>query len=217
MKLANYRNISVAVGVLTLAILIGPGVSRAAFHPHAEPRLSPEGAFEAQRFLFLPLSSNHFCPNFTAPAVVIRSVHFPPSWIAGQFSYPEDCRTGLLAGSPIPVSGVVANVPEGAYLWVFVYAGNDRYYPQCNHALGGDCGVITQNGQWSVTVYLGRKGVKEHFHLALVELDQAANDEITQRMKEWARSGFFPGMAISELDPYPIRELDAIQVETAGQ
>jgi len=205
------------VSLLTLAILLGPGVSEAALYHQVDRLLYPKAVVEAMHSLFLPMASDHYCANFTTASIVPRPAHFPPSAFAGQFSYPEDCRTGLQAGSPIPVNGVASNVPEEANLWVFVYAGNEKYYPQCNNALIGDCGVFPQGSKWSVTVYLGRKGIKERFHLALLELDQIANDELTQKMKTWAEMGFFPGIAISELDPYIIKELDAIQVETAGQ
>ena len=149
--------------------------------------------------------------------IVVPPAQSPYSDLGGRITDPAHCQIGLPAGVPIQASGTIQNIPPGVYLWVFVYAANARYYPQCNDALAGQCGVEHTNGAWSVTVYLGRAGVKEHFHLVLVETNGSGNDFLIGKMKEWAEEGFFPGLLANELKDYMVKELDSIQVETAGQ
>lgn len=107
-------------------------------------------------------------------------------------------------------------MPEGTYLWLLAYAGNARYYPQCDDAKTGLCGANYADGKWAVDAYLGEKGCKGHFHLVLVAVDSAGNDLLTDTMESWAAANDWPGLGVSKL-PNGIKELDSIEVETAGQ
>lgn len=106
-------------------------------------------------------------------------------------------------------------VPEDTFLWLVVYTTNNRYYPQCNNALEGQCNVSDVNNQWGVTAYLGRANCKEPFELVLIAVDEVGNDFLTNTMISWAAAGDFPGLVMSEL-PDETTELDSIAVETEG-
>ncbi len=157
------------------------------------------------------------CDNFTAAAIVIRPLDFPMSERAGRITSPAHCQTGLQAGSPISVGGTVEDLPAGEYLWLFAYTLNGRYYPQCNNAKEGKCGANYARGRWAVTTYLGRKGCKEHFHLVLASVNEAGNQFLIDSVIAQAKANFFPGFAKEDLLPYDVREIDSIEVETAGE
>lgn len=203
--------------LLAMFTFIGKDSSRAISFNDAHIALSSASAMDLENTVHLPLMFRGNCAKFTASIIVIRPSDFPSSDQEGRIAHPKNCQIGLPAESSIPVIGDATNIPQGVYLWVFVYTANARYYPQCNNAIEGHCGVDFNGDTWSVTAYLGRAGIKEHFHLVLVETDNEGNEFLTEAMKRWAKLGFFPGFTTSEMSLYEIKELDSIQVETAGQ
>jgi hypothetical protein len=199
--------------VLLLALLLYPGAGR--FHAAGAP--SPS-ALQSPGPIYLPALFRPGCAGFSAP-IVARPAHFPRSSLSGYIGKPANCQVGLPPASPVITTGVIDAdpIPGGRFVWVFVYASNSRYYPQCIDALHGRCGVEQSDSAWQVISYLGRAGLKEHFHLVLVELNQTGQDFLVPRMQEWAQADSFPGLAPTELDTFDVKELHSIQVETAGQ
>jgi len=130
------------------------------------------------------------CNNFTSRKVSRQPLPPASSGATASFSLPQHCETGLPAGEALSsVGGTATNVPGGSFLWLLVHASDSNYYPQCNNALGGQCGANLSGGVWEVTTYLGRRGCKEHFHLVLVTMNQSDNDQLAQEMIQGAQTG----------------------------
>ena len=141
----------------------------------------------------------------------------PISSLLGEITQPEPCTIGLMAQQAIPVGGTAVDVPDEAFLWLFVYTPDGRYYPQCDDALEGRCGANYSQGIWSVITFLGRPNCMEHFALVLVVTDSAGNSFLTQTLKEWAEGNSYAGFNTGEVLEHNITEVDSIDVETAGQ
>lgn len=161
------------------------------------------------------------CESFTAHANPRRAL--PESELDGEILIPTDCTVGIAGGAPIVVSGTVEEPPGSHHLWLLVYAPNGRYYPQCDNPLVGGCAVTSGDGTWSVVAFVGRPECREHSHLVLVEVDAAANRTLAERMYQWAEAQqyaeavSFEGLTAGELNELGVTELDAIEIETAGE
>jgi hypothetical protein len=162
-----------------------------------------------------PRPARTACSNFTADPNERTSL--PASDIIGEIAQPVHCATDIPAGEAVAVGGSAQNVPDDAYLWLLVYASDGRYYPQCDNALEGNCGANYSRGVWNVTTFMGTSGCKEHFHLVLADADSAGDDYLTQEVQGWAESGEFAGLTTGDLLQYEITEIDAVEVETAGE
>jgi hypothetical protein len=159
--------------------------------------------------------SEPICPTITTPPLV--RVPFAESALDAQIDSPDHCATELPAGTPITVRGSGEDVPDGAFLWLFVYAPSDRYYPQCDDALQGFCSANPAQGVWDVRTLLGQPNCRERFHIVLIEIDEDGNEFVTDMVRVWAAAGDYRGFTVDELQEYTIRELDFIEVETDGE
>jgi hypothetical protein len=138
---------------------------------------------------------------------------FPPSNLTGSITSPTNCDMGVISGrqSPIAVQGTAQEIPSSSYLWLFVYAPDGKYYPQCNNipATKREC---TLSDEWSMRTYLGYEC--KPFYLVLVSMNSDATNFLLSTLNAWQSSGSYTGLTRNELKPYEIKELQSIQVET---
>jgi hypothetical protein len=139
------------------------------------------------------------------------------SSLLGTFTTPEECSIELPIEKPVAADGTASDIPKNVFLWLFVYARNNRFYPQCDDAAKGLCGANYNGAEWSNTFYLGSKtypNCKERFYLILASVDADGNEFLISEMLKQSKTGY-NGFLIGEL-PSGIEELSNLEVETAG-
>jgi len=140
---------------------------------------------------------------------------FPPGALTGVITSPIHCETGLLSSiySPITVEGNVGKLPFNTYAWLFVYAPDGKYYPQCNDVPANKSNC-TLSGEWSMRTYFGDE-CKSYF-LVLVSTDGGGKKFLLDTMDQWEANKSYTGLRGDELKPYEIEELYSVQVETGN-
>jgi hypothetical protein len=138
---------------------------------------------------------------------------FPPSNLTGSITSPENCALGIISGrqSPITAEGVTGQIPNNTYLWLFVYAPDGKYYPQCN-SIPATKAKCTIGREWSMRTYFGNEC--KPYYLVLVSTNNDVTNFLLSTMNTWESSGSYIGLTRDELKPYEITELYSIQVET---
>jgi hypothetical protein len=154
--------------------------------------------------------------EFTAKASNRTSL--PRSLIAGEITEPQHCGTGYpTVPMNITSGGTAGELPVDTFLWLFVFAPDGKYYPQCDDASEGRCGVNLSQGKWGVNVFLGQPNCKEHFHLVLVETNRDSDQFFKNTMISWAEANSYDGFTVGDILDRGVRELDGIEVETSGR
>jgi len=123
---------------------------------------------------------------------------------------------GIISGrqSPITAEGNTQKNPNGSYLWLFVYAPDGKYFPQCNKLTNteAECTISGDfSGEWSMRTYLADEC--KPYYLVLVSTNKDATNFLLETMKSSVSSGSY-GLSRDQLKPYEIKELDSVQVET---
>jgi hypothetical protein len=141
---------------------------------------------------------------------------FPPSGLIGSIKSPVHCEMGIISSrqSPITTEGVAEQIPNDTYLWLFVFAPDGKYYPQCNNipATKAEC---TVNGEWSMRTYLGYSSNEcKPYYLVLVTTNNDVTSFLLTTMNTWESRKSYPGLRRDELKPYGIKELYSVQLET---
>ncbi len=141
---------------------------------------------------------------------------FPPSNLTGSITSPAHCDLGIISGrqSPITAEGTTQKIPNGSYLWLFVYAPDGKYYPQCNKLAGteAECTISGDfSDEWTMRTYLADEC--KPYYLVLVSTNKNATNFLLNTMKTSVSSGSY-GLTRAQLKPYDIKELDRVQVET---
>lgn len=143
---------------------------------------------------------------------------FPPSNLAGSIAIPANCDTGIIFGrqSPSTTEGTIQQeIPSGSDLWLFVYAPDGKYYPQCNNltTTKAECTISGGfSGEWSMRTYLADEC--KPYYLVLVSTNNDVTNFLLSTMNIWESSGSYVGLTRDELKPYEIKELYSVQVET---
>lgn len=109
--------------------------------------------------------------------------------------------TGVLSRQDIQLGGTYTGIPEGKYLWVFIYspiAGlHGRYYPQTRDALQSWQPEPTtgNDARWSTSVSFGAPN--ECYEVIVMLAEKEASQAIADQLLSWAKINHFPGYELN--------------------
>jgi hypothetical protein len=109
--------------------------------------------------------------------------------------------TGIPSNQDVQVSGSQAGVPEGMYLWVFIYSADaglhGRYYPQTVDALQNWQPLPTtgQDGRWSIDVRFGAPNLC--YEIIAMLADAQASQSIAEQLQNWADARNYTGYELN--------------------
>jgi hypothetical protein len=103
----------------------------------------------------------------------------------------------LPSGEPVQVGGTYSGIPEGKYLWVFIYSWNaglhGRYYPQTRNSEEGWQPEPTnaEGGRWTLNINFGAPSLC--YEIIVMVAEPAASREIAEQLERWAAAGDYTG------------------------
>lgn len=180
------------------------------YSDNVEPQL-PLLDVTASYTVFLPIVVKPPCPYQSTRSPLQGTANF-----AGEVEIktPGNCMTGLPPETPIITSGTYTGTSDNITLWVLAYAPNTRYYPQSPNACVGEP-PYQIGGVWQVPVYLGQPGGgPEWFDLVVILADEAANQFLSNLLKQGCQSGSYTGIVAAQLNQLAITEKGVISVQT---
>jgi len=132
-----------------------------------------------------------------------RSQKLQSDEIPGQVTIdtPTQGTINLPSGQQVKVGGSYTGVPEGKYLWVFIYSSaaglHGRYYPQTRDALKGWQPEPTtgQDGRWSLIVNFGAGHLC--YEIIVMMADATASQSIADQLKSWAHLNNYAGYELN--------------------
>jgi hypothetical protein len=141
---------------------------------------------------------------------------------------PAPASIDLPSGSLVPAGGSYTGIPEGKYLWVFIYSRSaglhGRYYPQTRDAVQAwqPDKTTAQGGRWSLDINFGAPHLC--YEIILMAADASASRAIAEQLQKWAAAGDYTGYELggpfSAEPPDPpgfpdgLVELASIEVKT---
>ena len=105
------------------------------------------------------------------------------------------------SGQDVQVSGSYTGIPEGMYLWVFLYSADaglhGRYYPQTVNALENwqPEQTTSSNGRWSIDVNFGAANLCYEVIVVIAEAD--ASQTVADQLKTWADAADYTGYELN--------------------
>jgi hypothetical protein len=114
---------------------------------------------------------------------------------------PQQGTIDIPSGKDIQVAGSYTGIPEGKYLWVFIYSADaglhGRYYPQTKDALNGwqPDPTTGQDGHWTLKVNFGAPNLC--YEIIVVMADPEASRAITAQLKSWADVNNYAGYELN--------------------
>lgn len=102
---------------------------------------------------------------------------------------PQQGTTDIPSGKEVQVGGSYTGIPEGKYLWVFIYSAeaglHGRYYPQTKTALKGwqPDPTTGQDGRWALKVNFGAPNLC--YEIIVILADKTASQSIADQLKSW--------------------------------
>lgn len=132
-----------------------------------------------------------------------RSTKLQSADIPGQVTIntPAQGASDISSGQRVQVAGSHTGIPEGKYLWVFIYSANaglhGRYYPQTKDALKGWQPEPTtgEDGLWTVDVGFGAPNLC--YEVIVLVADAEASQSIANQLKAWADLDNFGGYELN--------------------
>jgi len=132
-----------------------------------------------------------------------RSEKLKSADIAGEvvIDTPQQGTIDIPSGKDIQVAGSYTGIPEGKYLWVFIYSADaglhGRYYPQTKDALNGwqPDPTTGQDGHWTLKVNFGAPNLC--YEIIVVMADPEASRAITAQLKSWADVNNYAGYELN--------------------
>jgi len=145
-----------------------------------------------------------WCVSFPRPSISNTTLQGK-----AQITFPENCAEVEYINV---FAGTSSDLPEDVHIWVLVYPKNRRFYPQSDNAADGLMIQPGDNGNWSITTYLGMPDSgREKFDIVVVLANPEASNFFSEKLKAWAADNSWPGLGHGEL-PNGIMEVQTIVV-----
>jgi len=109
--------------------------------------------------------------------------------------------TDIPSKQDVQVNGSYTGIPEGMYLWVFLYSADaglhGRYYPQTKDAVKGwqPDPTTGQDGLWTLKVNFGAPNLC--YEIIVVMANAEASQSIAAQLKSWANVNNYAGYELN--------------------
>ena len=161
------------------------------------PTMTPENtATLAPTLTPVPSPTLWACSSFRSEK--LQSADIPGEVI---INIPAQAAMDLPSGRNVQVAGSHTGIPEGHYVWVFIYSKDagqhGRYYPQTREAVQGwqPDPTTGQNGGWDLNVNFGAPNLC--YELIVMVANAEASLAIAEQLQRWAAAKDYTGYELN--------------------
>jgi len=162
--------------------------------PAPLPTDTPPPATLAPTLPAIPTATKWTCTSYR-PQKPIEKGNIPGEV---KIDKPAQGAMDIPARASVQAAGTSTGIPEGKYLWLFVYSQKaDRYYPQTMDALTGwqPDPTTGQDGGWLINISFGAP--QECFEVIVMVAELSASQSIADQLEAWAAVNTYSGYKLN--------------------